>query len=72
MEENSTNIKKTFTLQVKKLFSVIPNKQKSLFINLSDETFFDFLSKSGCPIHKESIENYFRSEEEINSLIAEE
>ena len=32
----------------------------------------DFLTKSGLAIPKEPVENYFRSEEEINSLVAEE
>lgn len=41
----------------------MPNKQKELFMILSDENFVDFLAKSGFQVPKEPIENYFRSEE---------
>lgn len=36
MESNQQGKKRTFPEQVKKLFAVIPNKQKAIFVNLSD------------------------------------
>ena len=55
---------------MKKLIALIPNKQKNILVNLNDENFYDYLIKSGLTIPREPIENYFRCEEEINSIIA--
>ncbi len=51
---------------------MIPNKQKNILVNLNDETFYEYLKESGSTIPREPVENYFRCEEEINSIIAEE
>lgn len=72
LSENSQGKKQTFPERIKKLIAVIPNKQKSILVNLNDEAFVDYLTKSSFTVQKESVENYFRCEEEINSIIAEE
>lgn len=36
--------KKSFPEKVKKLFAVIPNKQKAIFVNLSDENFSEYFN----------------------------
>lgn len=72
LSDDNHGKKKSFPERVKKLIAVIPNKQKNILVNLNDEGFYDYLTKAGQPIPREPIENYFRCEEEINSIIADE
>ena len=93
LSDDNQGKKRTFPERVKKLIALIPNKQKTILVNLNDEAFYDYLVKSGLTslpkeenlkaaedilvktgltIPKEPVENYFRCEEEINSIIAEE
>jgi hypothetical protein len=72
LSDDNQGKKYTFPERLKKLVALIPNKQKTVLVNLNDEGFYEYLVKSGLTIPKEPVENYFRCEEEINSIIAEE
>jgi len=72
LSDDNQGKKRSFPERLKKLVAVIPNRQKTVLVNLNDEGFYDYLLKSRLAIPKEPVENYFRCEEEINSLIAEE
>lgn len=54
-EENKKGAKLSFGKKLKEIFSIMPNKQKELFMILSDENFVDFLAKSGFQVPKEPI-----------------
>lgn len=61
-----------FSLDLRKFLPIICVRQKNMFLHLIDETILEYLNKLGYDIPKDMVENYFRSEIEINTLIAEE
>ena len=47
LSDDNSGKKNSFPERVKKLIALIPNKQKTILVNLNDESFFDYLMKSG-------------------------
>jgi len=61
-----------FSLELRKFLPVICVWQKDMFLHLIDQTILELLRRLNYDIPKDMFENYFRSEIEINTLIAEE
>lgn len=52
LSDDNQGKKRTFPERLKKLVAVIPNKQKTVLVNLNDEGFYDYLVKSKLTIPK--------------------
>lgn len=65
LSDDSQGKKMSFPERVKKLIALIPNKQKNILVNLNDEAFYDYLTKSGLTLPKEAIENSLKAEDYI-------
>lgn len=70
--EKKTDTEIVFSLELRKFLPIICVRQKTMFLHLIDESIIDLLNRLGYDIPKDMVENYFRSEIEINTLIAEE